>query len=98
MGWQELAACAGMDTEVFFPEEADWETASLDRRRGRVETERARVLKREVCGSCPVRAPCLKFADTWRAEGIWGGLSTQQRRDRRRGRKKSAAVSSAGAG
>jgi WhiB family redox-sensing transcriptional regulator len=68
--WRSRAACRGLDTEVFFP---------LHATRGPA-TPREAAAKR-VCARCPVVAECLRFAlrhgEDW---GIWGGLSSHERR------------------
>ena len=36
---------------------------------------------KEVCGRCPVQEVCLAFAlDAAETSGIWGGLTTEERR------------------
>lgn len=69
--WFDLAACSGVDTDVFFPNSED--LAGIAAAKG-------------VCASCPVREDCLAFAvETNQTEGIWGGLTARQRRRLRRG-------------
>lgn len=64
--WQELAACSGMDTGLFFPEEAEG---------GQAQQAKA------VCARCPVRLDCLQFAlDNNEPAGIYGGLTRKERR------------------
>jgi WhiB family redox-sensing transcriptional regulator len=66
--WEDLAACAGMDTELFFP-----------RTEGAKGSERVNKA-RETCRRCPVRRDCLDYAietDRW---GIWGGMDTAERK------------------
>jgi WhiB family transcriptional regulator, redox-sensing transcriptional regulator len=37
-----------------------------------------------ICGRCPVREACLSFAlSTGQGEGIWGGLTSDERRRQR---------------
>lgn len=68
--WREDAACAGMDTELWFPARAYPKGAELKR-----------VWKaQEVCVSCPVRLECLTFALRTGQRGIWGGMTEEQRR------------------
>ena len=56
--------CRAYDPELFFDP------------RGRAE-RRAKA----VCGRCPVRMDCLLLALESRAEfGVWGGMSTKERR------------------
>jgi len=73
MAWEELAACAGMDTEMFFPGDGN--------RRKTKERERMRKA-RAVCAGCPVKPECLEFAIRTRSTGIWGGLTEKEREER----------------
>lgn len=74
--WRDQAACGGMSTEAFFPEQPG--------RPG--DPHRAAI---EICATCPVRTECLEYAlsndERW---GIWGGKTPRQRlriaADRRR--------------
>ena len=69
-GWRAGAACAGSDSDVFFPAPED---------------EAAIIVAKEICASCPVREECLQFAlSTNQGDGIWGGLDAQERRRLRR--------------
>ena len=44
-----------------------------------------------VCGSCPVREPCLEYALANRErDGVWGGATERERRRIIRQRRKSA--------
>ncbi len=63
--WQERAACADVDVELFFPvKEAD---PALE--------------AKEVCARCPVLAECLDESLAKRhAYGVWGGLTERERR------------------
>lgn len=67
--WRDDAACAGLDTELFFP---------VDDRAASVETPR------RVCRGCPVRVACLADAlaveDPVRRFGIVGGTTPGERR------------------
>lgn len=67
--WRDDAACAGLDTELFFP---------VDDRAASVETPR------RVCRGCPVRVDCLADAltteDPARRFGIVGGTTPGERR------------------
>lgn len=72
--WPSRAACAGMDTELFFPSgpgvPADPEAKA-------------------ACATCPVRSECLGFAlDHPRraSHGIWGGMTEDERTAERRRR------------
>lgn len=65
-----MAACRGMDPDVFFPRLGA----------GRAEVDRARV----VCRECVVRSECGDYADrAGETAGIWGGLTGKQRQRRR---------------
>lgn len=64
--WMREAACRAVDPDLFFPERGD--AASL----------RA---ARAVCAGCSVREECLSYAlERNERLGVWGGLSTQERR------------------
>ncbi len=66
--WTELALCQETDPEAFFPEKG----------------ESTRPAKR-VCRACEVRSECLDYAlRTSQAWGVWGGLSTLERRSLKR--------------
>ena len=65
--WHQKAACRGMGPDLFFPEVG-----------GRTDEAKA------LCASCPVRSACLEAARTSReTSGVWGGLSSRERRSRR---------------
>ena len=71
--WTRKAACRGWSTSLWFPERGD--------------PDNGRTAKR-ICANCPVSAECLADAQEFTdnaALGIWGGLSSQQRRRARRG-------------
>jgi WhiB family redox-sensing transcriptional regulator len=74
--WRQLAACRGMDVEIFYaPEEI---------RALRAKREALRTATR-VCRSCPVIHDCRVWAlDAPELYGVWGGLSAAERA--RRGR------------
>jgi hypothetical protein len=70
--WRTLAACRGLDPELFFPERGDAFTARN---------------AQAVCATCPVAEQCLEFAiEVGETEGIWGGLSGRQLRQERQRR------------
>jgi WhiB family redox-sensing transcriptional regulator len=69
--WRARAACRGTDTALFFP--------------GRGADLRS---ARALCESCPVSRECLDLAlGDDRLDGIWGGLTSVQRRAMRRQRR-----------
>ncbi len=75
--WRAKAACSGLPTEDFFP------VGSTGTALDRIAAAKA------VCAACPVRAPCLDYAlDTGQQDGIWGGLSEDERRAERRRRQR----------
>ncbi len=66
--WQRRAACHSL-TSLFFA------AGSSDI--ARWDQERAKA----VCQVCPVREECLQFAlESDEAYGIWGGLTSEERR------------------
>ena len=72
MKWLDDAACAGMDPGVFFPDN---------------HHEYGPAVK--VCGDCRVTQECLDFAlSNDEGDGVWGGLTPQDRRLVRRQRRK----------
>lgn len=42
---------------------------------------------KDVCAACPVRQACLEYALTWGEQGVWGGMTEDERKSlsRRRG-------------
>jgi WhiB family transcriptional regulator, redox-sensing transcriptional regulator len=68
MNWRELAACYGMDTNLFFPQQ------------GRPE---AAAAAKSVCLSCSVRTQCRAEAVDQGERGIWGGTNDDERRELR---------------
>jgi WhiB family redox-sensing transcriptional regulator len=76
MSWRAAGRCRGSDPAVFYPSPEDDSQA-----------EEAKV----ICGTCPVRQPCLEFALTTREKhGVWGGLTERERRRVLRQRRKTA--------
>ncbi|SKD93945.1 transcriptional regulator [Mycobacteroides abscessus subsp. massiliense] len=66
LGWQDQAACKGMPTDWWFPEQG----ASR-------ECKRAKA----ICHNCPVRTQCLEYAVSHQEQwGLWGELSLKDRR------------------
>lgn len=67
--WWEQAACQSSDPELFFP--------ISEIGRSWLQINQAK----NVCARCHVRQQCLDYAiDTRQPDGIWGGLSEQERR------------------
>jgi WhiB family redox-sensing transcriptional regulator len=77
--WQADAACRSIPVELFFP--------LIEQ-----ESDDAKA----VCLSCTVREPCLEFAiEAGERFGVWGGLTSQERRSvvsKRRARARAAAA------
>jgi WhiB family redox-sensing transcriptional regulator len=68
MPWFEEAACTSSDPDAWWPAKG----GNIDK-------------AKRICRDCPVRAPCLKYAlDTNQKDGIWGGLSVNERRKLKR--------------
>ncbi|MEU1041873.1 WhiB family transcriptional regulator [Streptomyces sp. NPDC005551] len=73
MNWRELAACRSEDPELFFPVGED----GLSRQ----QIERARA----VCHRCPVVRACGAWAlRNGERDGVWGAMTVEERRRRRR--------------
>jgi WhiB family redox-sensing transcriptional regulator len=69
MTWRDRAACLGVDPELFSPI-GNTGPALL-------QIEEAKA----VCRRCKVVEPCLSWAIEARQEdGVWGGLSADERR------------------
>ena len=75
--WQDHAACAGMDLELFYGPVGERET-------GRALREQRAI---EVCHGCVVRTECLTSALQYPPadqHGVQGGMTSEQRREERR--------------
>jgi WhiB family redox-sensing transcriptional regulator len=72
-GWQQEAECRSVDPELFFPiSERGQSTAQI-------------LEAKAVCWRCPVQPECLQYAfDENVEDGIWGGLTEGERRERLR--------------
>ena len=67
--WQDLAACADEDPELFFPIGSTGPA--------KMQAEEAKL----VCRRCPVIDQCLQFAlENNEDFGVWGGTSEAERR------------------
>ena len=73
MDWRRYAACLNVDPELFFP------VGKAAPARQQIEEAKA------VCHRCEVRESCLDWALTaGQDQGVWGGLSEDERRRTRR--------------
>lgn len=77
--WRDDAACRDEDPDLFFP----------------IGTTGPALMPeaeaKAVCGRCPVREPCLRWAvEAGQDLGIWGGTNeTERRRLKRRAARRS---------
>ena len=75
-GWEQIAACRGIDASIFFPDDED-DNADL---------------AKEICAGCSVARPCLEYGISVREkEGVWGGATQRERRSIIRRRRRAAA-------
>lgn len=76
LDWQNDARCSEVSPELFF---LDQGASSAN--------------AKQICKGCPVRVACLEYAlaDTSIQDGIWGGLTTNERA-RLQSRRRSAAA------
>lgn len=73
--WRMRAECLDADPEAFFPEAGS-----------------NGIGAKRICARCEVRDECLQYAmDNWIEDGVWGGLSLNER-ERLRGWKRKAAA------
>ena len=74
--WKWDAACQGMGPDIFY----------LDQGGPNVNLAKLQAA-REICGRCPVKSECLRYAvDNCIGTGIWAGTTPQQRKRLRNGR------------
>jgi WhiB family redox-sensing transcriptional regulator len=74
--WTEQAACKGMDTNLFFPDDRTPQNSSKY------------DVAKQVCAECPVKEECLTYAiENDIRVGMFGGMSRKQRRVEARMRK-----------
>ncbi|WP_424210675.1 WhiB family transcriptional regulator [Streptomyces sp. BI20] len=70
MDWRTRALCVTEDPDLFFPVGTSGPAVT--------QTSTAK----EVCGPCPVVDRCLDWAlRTHEPSGIWGGMTTLERRE-----------------
>jgi len=64
--WRDRAQCRGLEHSMFFSMSDD---------------PNATRPAKQVCAQCPVQSECLSFAlETGQPAGVWGGLTTSERR------------------
>jgi WhiB family transcriptional regulator, redox-sensing transcriptional regulator len=67
--WWSLAACQSAEPDLFFPISGSGP--------GLGQVARAKA----VCAACPVRSDCLRYAlAAGPLQGVWGGLTEDERR------------------
>ena len=71
MDWRDYAACRDLDPDLFFP--VGTSGASL------IQIDQAK----QICRTCPVCGPCLRWALDTGDAGVWGGTTADERRTRR---------------
>jgi len=84
--WRNNASGRDVDLELFFPiGTADASLLQIDE-------------AKQICRTCPVCGPCLRWASDIGAAGIWGGTTEEERRKhrRRRASRKSSSAASSG--
>jgi len=67
-GWRDYAACRDVDPDLFFP--LGTSGASL------IQIDEAK----QICRTCPVCGPCLRWALDSGDAGVWGGTTEDERR------------------
>jgi WhiB family redox-sensing transcriptional regulator len=81
--WMAYAECQGVDPDIFFPEHdfsAKYQVAQA----------------KQFCNVCAAKKACLNYAiANGEVQGVWGGMTPQERRQERRRRGLSRPVGSA---
>jgi len=68
-GWWTRAACASADPELFFP--ISYSGPAL----------RQVAQAKAICARCPIQRECLRYAlDAGSIQGVWGGMTEEERR------------------
>jgi WhiB family transcriptional regulator, redox-sensing transcriptional regulator len=85
--WQDHAACATFPEDLFFP--PDLATEPHQQSREAMHSRRVRETRAKlVCARCPVIEPCREHAlELPEEEGVWGGLTAEERGELRRVRR-----------
>ncbi|MFB7617142.1 WhiB family transcriptional regulator [Kitasatospora sp. NPDC056181] len=83
------AACAGLDTNMFYPDPDEM---------GPAAAEWAERRARMICAGCPVRLMCLELAlERGEKHGVFGSLNAAERHTIRERRRKARAKAAGGA-
>jgi len=78
--WRSRGACLSADPDLFFP------ISLTEASAGQVSRAKA------YCARCSVRSECIRFAlDHPDVQGVWGGMTDNERKNLRRARNRSAA-------
>jgi hypothetical protein len=72
MRWQSGAACRGVPSYIFFPEERAFEGFEENALFAGKKAE-------DFCAGCRVKRICLEFSVLHDTEGIWGNTSDSER-------------------
>jgi WhiB family redox-sensing transcriptional regulator len=68
-GWWSRAACATADPELFFP--ISYSGPAI----------RQVMRAKAVCARCEIQRDCLRYAlDAGSIQGVWGGMTEEERR------------------
>lgn len=73
-GWQIRAACKGVPSYIFFPDE----TRPKKGEENYSEYYAGKTFH-DFCGKCPVKWKCRQFAELHDLQGYWGDLSESER-------------------
>lgn len=81
--WRERAVCKpsnGHSPELWFPPPPRPFGTRAEQRASRKQRREQEAEAKRLCALCPVKAECLEYAnDNDEREGIWGGLTPQER-------------------
>ena len=71
--WKLAARCRDEDPVLWFPRDDD-------ERHYDSQVRAYTMTAKAICGQCPVRAQCLRYAiDVDERYGIWGGMTERER-------------------
>ncbi|MFE3202146.1 WhiB family transcriptional regulator [Embleya sp. NPDC059237] len=79
LAWRESAACRGHSPDLWYggPDRPETNLPGSARRDYAANISEAK----RVCGTCPVRDPCLAHALAHHEQGVWGGLTEDERKE-----------------